>query len=233
MQVGASVFRVGTSPGPITKRLCLEPTARPVNTPETEARCAQGAENRGAGAVSPAFPRRRPVRRPDGAGRYRSWNQRSSVPHPRPTPGGQPHGFCVFVGVARAWVAPGLEPKGPLKTQGWGAGATRARALCPAPCWSPQPCTLHPIQQSPLHTTSRVRRVPVEGGAPDEEVPSVRLGRDPRAIGTAHEGFVWICLGCRFDSSEPCCLPSVGTRKVQPCHLVTRDRPRGSPRPAV
>ena len=58
------------------------------------------------------------MKRQDDAGCYRSWNQGSSVPHPRPVLGGQPHGFCVFVGVGWAWVAPDMEPKGPLKIQG-------------------------------------------------------------------------------------------------------------------
>lgn len=66
---------------------------------------------------------------------------------------------------------------------------------------------LYLTQQSPLHTTPRARRVPVEGGAPEEEAPSVRLGRDPRAAGTACEDSVWICLGCGFDNGERRCLP--------------------------
>ena len=70
--------------------------------------------------------------------------------------------------------------------------------------------------------------MPVEGGAPDEKAPWVRLGRDPRATGTACEGFLWICLGCRFENGEPCCLPKsppVGTRSPGTAGL------RGAPDP--
>lgn len=37
---------------------------------------------------------------------------------PDASPWGQPHGFCVIVGVDWAWVVPDMEPKGPLKIQG-------------------------------------------------------------------------------------------------------------------
>ena len=85
---------------------------------------------------------------------------------------------------------------------------------------------LYLTQQSPLHTTPRARRVPVEGGAPEEEAPSVRLGRDPRAAGTACEDSVWICLGCKQIRWD---LTTVNAAAFLNLHLGDKEGPALSP----
>lgn len=58
---------------------------------------------------------------------------------------------------SRAWVTPGLEPKGPLRTRGeWGEPAVRPKDFPPTPCWSVTTHIKLPCPMSPSNTAKPI-----------------------------------------------------------------------------
>lgn len=91
MQAGASVSRMGTSPRPFRRRLCLAPLPSPRTPTKLRGGVLTGHRTGVQVLLAPLFRGEKPVKRQGGVGCYRSWSP-AACARPMPGPWGQPHG---------------------------------------------------------------------------------------------------------------------------------------------